>query len=69
MTREVLVPRPGIEPTPPKLESEILTTGPPEKSLFNVHNTFLFHFSFLPFLPGTFLDQQVNFLDHLIICL
>ena len=33
MTREVLVPRPGIEPTPPKLESEILTTGPPEKSL------------------------------------
>ena len=28
----ILVPRPGIEPTPPALESEVLTTGPPGKS-------------------------------------
>ena len=27
-----LSPRPGIEPTPPALESEVLTTGPPGKS-------------------------------------
>ena len=25
----ILVPHPGIEPTPPALEGEILTTGPP----------------------------------------
>ncbi len=28
----ILVPRPGIEPTSPALEGEVLTTGPPAKS-------------------------------------
>ena len=28
----ILAPRPGIEPTPPPLEGEVLTTGPPGKS-------------------------------------
>ena len=28
----VSAPRPGIEPTPPVLEGEVLTTGPPGKS-------------------------------------
>ena len=28
----ILAPQPGIEPAPPALESEILTTGPPGKS-------------------------------------
>ena len=28
----VLAPQPGIEPEPPALEGEVLTTGPPEKS-------------------------------------
>ena len=28
----ILVPRPGIEPTPPALESKVLTTGLPGKS-------------------------------------
>ena len=32
----ILAPRPGIEPTPPALEGEVLTTGPPGKSL-SVH--------------------------------
>ena len=29
-----LSPRLGIEPAPPALEGEVLTTGPPGKSLF-----------------------------------
>ena len=29
----ILAPRPGIEPAPPALEGEVLTTGPPGKSL------------------------------------
>ena len=28
----ILVPQSGIEPTPPALEGEVLTTGPPGKS-------------------------------------
>ena len=28
----ILAPRPGIKPTPPALEGEVLTTGPPEES-------------------------------------
>ena len=28
-----LVPRPGVRPVPPALESDVLTTGPPGKSL------------------------------------
>ena len=30
----ILVPWPGIEPTPPAEEGKVLTTGPPEKSQF-----------------------------------
>ena len=30
---EILHPQPGIEPTPPVLEGEVLTTEPPGKSL------------------------------------
>ena len=30
---ETLAPQPGIEPAPPVLEGEVLTTGPPGKSL------------------------------------
>ena len=30
----ILAPRPGIEPSPPALEGEVLTTGPPGKSLY-----------------------------------
>ena len=29
----ILAPRPGIEPAPPALEGEVITTGPPGKSL------------------------------------
>ena len=29
----ILAPRPGIEPTAPALAGEVLTTGPPGKSL------------------------------------
>ena len=28
----ILIPQPGMEPTSPALESEVLTTGPPGKS-------------------------------------
>ena len=28
----ILAPQPGIEPIPPALEGEVLTTGPPGKS-------------------------------------
>ena len=28
----ILAPRPGIEPAPPALQGEVLTTGPPGKS-------------------------------------
>ena len=31
--RGILAPQPGIEPTPSALEGEVLTTGPPGKSL------------------------------------
>ena len=31
-TCEILAPRPGIEPAPPALEGEVLTTGLPGKS-------------------------------------
>ena len=32
----ILAPRPGIEPAPPALEGEVLTTGPPGKSADSV---------------------------------
>ena len=31
----ILAPRPGIEPTPPALEGEVLTTGPLGKSQYH----------------------------------
>ena len=37
---EILAPWPGIEAAPPALEDEVLTTGPPEKSLLQ-------HFNFI----------------------
>ena len=39
--RGILAPQPGIEPAPPALEGEVLTTGPPETSpLLNLsHHT------------------------------
>ena len=30
--RGILAPQPGIEPAPPALEGEVLTTGPPGKA-------------------------------------
>ena len=37
--RGISAPRPGIEPVPPALEGEVLTTGPPGKSwyILNYH--------------------------------
>ena len=32
----ILAPRPGIEPASPALEGEVLTTGPPGKSLSSI---------------------------------
>ena len=38
----ILAPRPGIEPTPPALEGEVLTTGLPGKS--HLHNFYILDF-------------------------
>ena len=38
----ILIPQPGIKPTPPALEGEVSTTGPPGKSL----NNYLIRFCF-----------------------
>ena len=38
----ILASRPGIEPTPPALEGEVLTTGPPGRSLGRMLNTYPF---------------------------
>ena len=32
----ILVPRPGTEPAPPAVEGEVLTTGPPGKSRYEL---------------------------------
>ena len=37
----ILAPQPGIKLTPPALEGEVLTTGPPGKSLFLLFKCFL----------------------------
>ena len=37
----ILAPQPGIEPAPPALEGEVLTTGPPGKSLCSENLTSL----------------------------
>ena len=41
----ILAPRPGMEPAPPALEGEALTTGPPGKSLncFKCYSDLAFH--------------------------
>ena len=36
----ILAPGPGIEPAPPALEGEVLTTGPPGKSLLPLCHSF-----------------------------
>ena len=41
----ILVPWPGIEPAPPELEGEVLTTGPPGKSLYYFSNVNIYMFS------------------------
>ena len=51
----ILAPRPGIEPAPPALEGEVITTGPPGKSL---------HFSFLFFFFSTFFLMAVKTKRH-----
>ena len=38
----ILAPQQGIEPTPPALEGEVLTTGPPGKSLVLFFNYIFF---------------------------
>ena len=38
----ILAPQPGIEPAPPALEGEVLTTGPPRKSLESHFNCQVF---------------------------
>ena len=47
----ILASRPGIEPTPHALESEVLTTGPPRKSLT---------ISLLLFLPFPVFDKWTS---------
>ena len=37
----ILAPQPGIEPTPPALEGEVLTIGPPGKSQTLLNYTFV----------------------------
>ena len=44
----ILAPQPGIEPAPPALECEVLTTGPPGKSPLFIY---LFIYSFLDSFP------------------
>ena len=41
---EISVPRPGVEPTSPALESGFLTTGSPGKSLGFISNLWLLIF-------------------------
>ena len=38
----ILVPQPGIEPVPPVVEAQSVTTGPPRNSLFCLFNSELF---------------------------
>ena len=43
--RRLLALWPGIKPTPPALEGQVLTTGPPGKTHFNFFK-FLFMYAF-----------------------
>ena len=49
----ILVPRPGIEPASPALESGFFTAGPPRKSLF-----FIFIYLFILAAPGLSCSMQ-----------
>ena len=55
--RGILVPQPGIDPTPPELEGEVLTTGPPGKSLI------------FPFIAGFILESESSSLSVMSDCL
>ena len=50
-TRGILVPRPGIEPAPPALEGEVLTTGLPGKSQQYLSQNRSFSFWWRPVYP------------------
>ena len=52
--RGILAPQPGIEPAPPALEVEVLTTGPPGKSLLQLflNLKFLLKTERLPYMQG-----------------
>ena len=53
-TCEILAPRPGIEPAPPALEGEVLTTGLPGKSLNKPFLNPMYPLSYWPFLCSSF---------------
>ena len=42
----ISVPWPGIKPTPPELEGEVLTTGPPGKSLLMIFKSLFLNHEF-----------------------
>ena len=52
---EILVPQPGIEPTPLALEGEVLTTGPPGKSpkIWFLYCAYMSLLWICPILPGS----------------
>ena len=51
---KILAPQPGIEPTSPALEAEVLHTGPPGKSQVVIS----------VFLKASIIPEQVSTLDH-----
>ena len=55
----ILASRPGIEPAPPALEGEVLTTGPPGKSPGPMYNTML------PFPMSLFIRRKKPFPEPL----
>ena len=61
---EILAPWPGIEPTPPSLEGEVLTTGPPGKtqvfSLLRERLEVFKHFSYYKQIISSFTQGNNN---------
>ena len=51
-TGRILVSQPGIEPAPPVLEEEILTTGPQGTSLCHIIDMVIYSYVFFFFLPS-----------------
>ena len=51
-TCRILVSQPGIEPAPPVLEEEILTTGPQGTSLCHIIDMVIYSYVFFFFLPS-----------------